>query len=95
MAARTRHVPEANYADHLAGRDVTVVGASEGRPRTQLDGTWWRLRAAAGADPPRDGDRLRIVTRDGLDLVVGPHDGGTDPADGPPPNPTSRSAPNR
>jgi membrane-bound serine protease (ClpP class) len=95
MVARTRHVPEANYADHLAGRAVTVTGASEGRPRTQLDGTWWRLRAAEGAGPLRDGDHLEVVTRDGLDLVVAPHDGGTDPASGPSPNPTSRSTPNR
>lgn len=95
MAARTRHVPESNYADHLAGRGVTVTGAAEGRPRTQLDGTWWRLRAADGAGPLRDGDHLEIVTRDGLDLVVAPPGGGTDPADGPTPNPTSRSTPNR
>jgi membrane-bound serine protease (ClpP class) len=72
MVARTRHTPEANYAEHLAGREVTVIGASEGRPRAQLDGSWWRLRAAEGAGPLRDGDHVEVVARDGLDLVVGP-----------------------
>jgi membrane-bound serine protease (ClpP class) len=47
FAARTRHVPQVNYADHLDGRQVVVTGVDEGRPRAQLDGTFWRLR------PPR------------------------------------------
>jgi membrane-bound serine protease (ClpP class) len=72
MVARTRHTPEANYAEHLAGREVTVIGASEGRPRAQLDGSWWRLRAAEAAGPLRDGDHVEVVARDGLDLIVGP-----------------------
>jgi membrane-bound serine protease (ClpP class) len=74
MAARTRHVPEANYADHLGGRELVVTGASEGRPRAQLDGTWWRLRPTEGAGPLRDGDRVTVVDRDNLDLLVEPTD---------------------
>ncbi len=72
MVARTRHEPELNYADQLAGRQVTVTGASEGRPRAQLDGTWWRLRPAADDTALRDGDQVTVVARDNLDLVVAP-----------------------
>jgi membrane-bound serine protease (ClpP class) len=95
MAARTRHAPEASYAERLAGRDVTVTGAAEGRPRGQLDGTWWRLRAADDAGPLRDGEHVRVVGRDGLDLVVTPEEAATDPSPGPRPDPTSRPTPNR
>lgn len=74
VAARTRHVPRSNYADHLAGRELVVTGATEGRPRAQLDGTWWRLRPVDGATALRDGDRVTIVDRDNLDLIVEPAD---------------------
>lgn len=94
VAARTRHAPEASYAERLAGRDVTVTGAAEGRPRGQLDGTWWRLRAADGAGPLRDGEHVSVLGRDGLDLVVAPEETATDPSPGPRPDPTSRSTPN-
>ncbi|MEX1177689.1 MAG: NfeD family protein [Nitriliruptor sp.] len=79
VATRTRHVPTINYADHLDGRNVTVTGAAEGRPRAQLDGTWWRLRPDDGATL-RDGEQVRVVGRDGLDLLVAApeqHDGTT------------------
>lgn len=72
IAARTRHVPEANYADHLDGRQVVVTGATEGRPRAQLDGTFWRLRPAEGVPALRDGQRVTIVGRESLDLLVRP-----------------------
>lgn len=74
FAARTRHTPKVSYAEHLAGRTVVVTGAAEGRPRGRLDGTWWRLRPAAGAGPLRDGDEVAIVDRDNLDLIVTPKD---------------------
>jgi membrane-bound serine protease (ClpP class) len=95
MAARTRHVPEANYADRLAGRTVTVTGAAEGRPRALLDGTYWRLRAADGDGPLRDGDDVEVVARDGLDLLVTAPATGTDPTTDPSPNPPSSTTPNR
>jgi membrane-bound serine protease (ClpP class) len=74
LAARTRHVPQSNYADHLDGREVVVSGAADGRPRAQLDGTYWRLRAADDAPPLRDGQQVTIVGRDNLDLLVRPND---------------------
>jgi membrane-bound serine protease (ClpP class) len=75
LAARTRHVPRANYADHLDGREGVVAGADEGRPRAQLDGTYWRLRVADDTAPPlRDGQSVTIVGRDNLDLLVRPSD---------------------
>jgi membrane-bound serine protease (ClpP class) len=74
FAARSRHVPEVSYADHLDGRQVVVTGADEGRPRAQLDGTYWRLRPAEGATSLRDGQTVTIVGRDNLDLLVRPTD---------------------
>lgn len=74
FAARTRHAPKASYAEHMTGRTVVVTGAGDGRPRGQLDGTWWRLRPAQGTEPLRDGDEVTIVDRDNLDLLVAPSD---------------------
>ncbi|MEX1164102.1 MAG: NfeD family protein [Nitriliruptor sp.] len=73
-ATRTRHAPTVSYADHLEGRTVEVTGASQGRPRARLDGTWWRLRPADPADALRDADRVTVVGRDNLDLLVVPAD---------------------
>jgi membrane-bound serine protease (ClpP class) len=70
FAARTRNVPQVSYADHLDGRQVVVMGAEEGRPRAQLDGTYWRLRPTEGAAPLRDGQTVTVVGRDNLDLLV-------------------------
>lgn len=81
VATRSRHAPTVSYAEHLAGRTVVVTGAAEGRPRAQLDGTWWRLRPAEGAGPLRDGDEAAIVDRVDLDLVVRPS--ATTPAEHP------------
>jgi membrane-bound serine protease (ClpP class) len=72
FAARTRLAPTVSYADHLAGRTVTVSGVADGRPQAKLDGTWWRLRPAPGDGPLQDGDEVTIVDREDLDLVVAP-----------------------
>ena len=59
-------------SDYTIGRTVVVERASEGRPRAQVDGTWWRLRPSADDVTLRDGDRYVVIDRDNLDLIVAP-----------------------
>lgn len=70
LVARSRSAGPVNYSDHLSGRTVTVAKVTAGHARGQLDGTWWRLRPAAGADPLAEGDEVVIIGRDNLDLLV-------------------------
>ncbi len=59
-------------SDYNIGRHVVVQRAAEGRPRAQLDGTWWRLRPHDPDLTLRDGSRYVVVDRDNLDLIVAP-----------------------
>lgn len=69
-AARLRRTPSVGGADLYVGREVTVERVDDAhRGRARIDGTWWRLRSEV---PLSAGDRVRVVSRDGLELVVRP-----------------------
>jgi membrane protein implicated in regulation of membrane protease activity len=77
--ARTRGRRSTAGSDDLLGRRVTVENVAAGAPRARVSGTFWRVRAAEGRPPLRDGDRVEVVARDNLDLIVAPV-GEDDPA---------------
>jgi membrane-bound serine protease (ClpP class) len=79
LVARTRAALPPPGATDLAGRTVTVEGAADGHPRAQVAGSSWRLVGADGA-PLTDGQRMRVLRRDNLDLVVVPTDEAADEA---------------
>lgn len=71
LAAGSRHRPVTDATTELVGREATVYGVGEGRPRARLDGTVWRLRPAEDDRVPlRDGDSVVVVDHDNLDLIV-------------------------
>lgn len=72
LVARAHQRDVVGPSDQFVGRTVAVEGAAEGRPRARVDGTLWRLVAAEGTGPLRDGEELEIVGRDNLDLIVAP-----------------------
>jgi membrane-bound serine protease (ClpP class) len=68
MVRRSHGRPSHYASDELIGREAEVhLGADEARVR--IDGTSWRVRPAPGG-ALHDGDRVRVVDRDNLDLVV-------------------------
>jgi membrane-bound serine protease (ClpP class) len=54
-------------AETLIGREAVVSAPCRPEGQVRLDGEIWAARCAAGADA---GDRVRIVGRDGLTLLV-------------------------
>ena len=64
-----RHRRRAVGVDTLIGRDAVVVTACRPRGQVRLDGEIWNARCDAGAAID---DRVRIVDRDRLTLVVVP-----------------------
>ena len=71
LVRRSRGTPSHSNADELLDRTADVRGVAEGRPRVRLDGTYWRVRPAEGTTIA-DGDHVRVVARDNLDLIVAP-----------------------
>ncbi len=72
LVARAHQGRSRVASDYTLGRSVVVERAAEGRPRGQIDGTWWRLRPSADDVVLRDGERYVVVDRDNLDLIVAP-----------------------
>jgi membrane-bound serine protease (ClpP class) len=72
MVARTRGIRSRAGSDDLLGRETTVENAAAGEPRGKVGGSFWRLRPEDGAGPLRDGDRVTVVERRNLDLIVVP-----------------------
>jgi membrane-bound serine protease (ClpP class) len=70
LVARTRHRRSTAGSDDLVGRRLTVEGVVAGTPRARVSGTFWRVRAAEGQPPLRDGDHVEVVARANLDLIV-------------------------
>lgn len=73
LVARTRAAQPPTGASDLAGRTVVVEGAAEGHPRARVAGGFWRVVGSEGYQPV-DGERVVVLRRDNLDLVVGPSD---------------------
>lgn len=75
----TRKVLAAHRNERVrTGTEEMIGSAAEARSsidpegRVWLGGTIWSARLAAGADPVRLGDRVRVEAVDGLTLVVRP-----------------------
>jgi membrane-bound serine protease (ClpP class) len=83
LVARSRGRTSTAGSDDLVGRRVTVQDVAAGTPRARVSGTFWRVRPAEGQPPLRDGDRVEVVARVNLDLIVARIDPGdpTDPTD--------------
>jgi membrane-bound serine protease (ClpP class) len=56
-------------AETLLGAPADVVTACRPEGHVRIQGELWRARCEAGADP---GDRVKVVERDGLTLLVVP-----------------------
>jgi membrane-bound serine protease (ClpP class) len=70
LVARTRGRRSTAGSDDLVGRRLTVENVAAGSPRARVSGTFWRVRPVEGHPPLRDGDRVEVVARENLDLVV-------------------------
>ncbi|MFE7765345.1 nodulation protein NfeD [Streptomyces sp. NPDC057438] len=75
LAWRARRAPTLGDEDELVGREAVVTRIEGGAGQVRLDGVWWTVR---GRDAPVvEGRRVRVVAREGLDLIVedAPHPG--------------------
>jgi membrane-bound serine protease (ClpP class) len=70
LVARSRGRTSTAGSDDLVGRRLTVEDVAAGTPRARVSGTYWRVRPVEGHPPLRDGDRVEVVARDNLDLLV-------------------------
>ena len=62
-----KHRRKAVGAQTLIGKDAVVSTPCRPVGQVRLDGEIWEARCDAGASP---GDRVRVIGRDGLQLVV-------------------------
>ena len=62
-----RHKRKVVGAQTLIGRNATVTEPCRPTGQVRLDGEIWEARCDAGAS---QGDRVRVIGRDGLTLVV-------------------------
>jgi membrane protein implicated in regulation of membrane protease activity len=62
-----KHRRKAVGAQTLIGKDAVVSTPCRPVGQVRLNGEIWEARCAAGASP---GDRVRVIGRDGLTLVV-------------------------
>ena len=62
-----KHRKKAVGAQTLIGKDAVVTTPCRPVGQVRLDGEIWEARCDAGASP---GDRVRVIGRDGLTLVV-------------------------
>jgi membrane-bound serine protease (ClpP class) len=65
---RTRRRPAYIGGGDMVGREGTLRGPSS----VFVEGELWRARSADGGATLRPGDRVRIIGREGLDLIVDP-----------------------
>ncbi|WP_308050712.1 nodulation protein NfeD [Streptomyces sp. TRM72054] len=85
LAWRARKAPPTTGHEGLLGREAVVRRVDGERGQVLLDGTWWAARGRTA--PVTEGQHVRVVDLDGLDLIVenaeadpdGPH---TAPEDG-------------
>jgi membrane-bound serine protease (ClpP class) len=68
----TRKVWEAHRNDRVRTGTEEARSSIDPEGRVWLGGTIWSARLAAGSDPIRLGDRVRVEAVDGLTLVVRP-----------------------
>ncbi len=59
-------------AQALVGRDAEVMSFSFHEGKVMVDGIPWPARIDPGAAPPSPGERVRIVSTDGITMLVQP-----------------------
>lgn len=69
---RARRARSATGEGMLTGRVGRVRVPEDGRVQVLIDGTWWNVRAEGGV---ADGERVRVKSMEGLELVVEPEGG--------------------
>ncbi len=70
LVARSRRPTSRAGADELIGTEVDVVLSPGGRPRARIGSTLWRLLPAGGQAPLHEGERVVIIDRQNIDLIV-------------------------
>lgn len=71
FAARARRMPSSlTGAERFVGREVVVRRADGERGQALVEGAWWRVRSAGA--PLTEGQVVRVVAVEGLELVVEP-----------------------
>lgn len=70
-ALKARLRPATTGPETLVGSKVTLQDGDNGKWTAFVQGAWWKVRPV-GSDP-REGDIMRVVDVDGLDLVVEPN----------------------
>ncbi|MFG3496544.1 nodulation protein NfeD [Streptomyces sp. NPDC047928] len=68
LAWRARQAPATTGREALIGRVAAVRGADGATGQVLLDGAWWTVRGRE--EPVREGERVRVVGREGLELIV-------------------------
>ncbi|MGW0393413.1 NfeD family protein [Streptomyces sp. NPDC003042] len=68
LAWRARRAPPSTGDDLLLSREAVVRRAADGIGQVLLEGAWWTVRGREA--PVAEGQRVRVVARDGLDLIV-------------------------
>lgn len=68
LAWRARETPLATGTETFVGREAVVRHAESGTGQVLLEGAWWTVRGRDG--PVAEGERVRVVGTEGLDLVV-------------------------
>ncbi|MFE1776671.1 nodulation protein NfeD [Streptomyces sp. NPDC059008] len=68
LAWRARRAPATTGEEGLLGSEAVVRRAGGGTGQVLLDGAWWTVRGRDAA--LTEGQRVRVVGRDGLELIV-------------------------
>lgn len=70
LAWRARRAPSAVGHDVLIGREAVVRHVEGDTGQVLLEGAWWTVRRRSG--PLEEGQRVEVVAREDLDLIVDP-----------------------
>jgi membrane-bound serine protease (ClpP class) len=73
LAWRTRRLPGSTGTGAVVGHRGTVKGVQGDRAQVVVQGVWWGARSTG--PQLREGQRVRVVEMDGLELVVEPEEG--------------------
>jgi membrane-bound serine protease (ClpP class) len=72
VIAAHRDQPVRTGTEEIVGSDAEARSSIDPEGQVWLGGSFWSARLAAGAEPARLGDRVRVEAVDGLTLVVRP-----------------------
>lgn len=69
LAARTRSAPSTAGPDGFTGQTTEIRRTRDGAAQVFIGGSWWNARTRDGAEL-HEGDDVRVVDQDNLDLIV-------------------------